>query len=335
MTDGRTTRLKKYVTRTAVSVLAMVVLAVGSFVYMTRLGLRVEPLADIESAQMELEDTNGLVLGSRVLLRGVQIGHITSIRTSSDRVQVKWSFDRGTKIPVDSVFRVDNLSALGEPYIGIVPNTSAGPYVENGQTIDSDHVTVPTTFNELSQYLTEFLEQVDTDDVRDIFEVMDVALPNESDVLENLSYAGRVLASAMVREQSSLNTVLATFQPILMDSSGIPEDLRDTSPILELFGQKTNRTLDFINFVTTNSGGPVSVTGGVAPFITELQKFLDNNAADLNTIGVNLLPAATAASAAMRTLNIGQILDLALKGAPNGAIEIRLRVLANPGGGHR
>lgn len=332
MTGAGTEKIRKYVTRTTVSVLAMVVLAVGSFYYMTRLGLRVEALSDVKTARMELADTNGLVLGSRVLLRGVQVGHITSIQSSPDGVRVEWAFDRDTKIPRDSIYRVDNLSALGEPYIGILPNTSAGPYVEDGQTIDADRVKVPTTFNELSQYLTDFLEQVDTDDVRDIFEVMDVALPDESGVLTNLSYAGRLLASAVVREQSSLNTVLTTFQPILMNSAGIPEDLRDTSPTLELFGRKTNRTLDFINFVTTFSGGPESVTGGVAPFIAELQKFLDSNAADLKTIGVNLLPAATASSAAIRTLNIGQVLDQALAGAPDGAIEIRLRVSTNTGG---
>ncbi len=43
--------------------------------------------------------------------------------------------------------------------------------------------------------------------------------------------------------------------------------------------------------------------------VDELQAFLDANAKDLNTIGVNLLPAARAGAASLNGVDISRVLD--------------------------
>ncbi|WP_370179822.1 hypothetical protein [Rhodococcus wratislaviensis] len=56
--------------KTSLSILGMVVIAVLSFHYMGRAGLHVARFDDVRTAALDVPDSNGLVVGSRVLLRG-------------------------------------------------------------------------------------------------------------------------------------------------------------------------------------------------------------------------------------------------------------------------
>ncbi len=74
-----------------------------------------------------------------------------------------------SRSPESSIFRLDNLSALGESYVAVMPDGKAGPFLsEGGQRVDQRRVLVPTTFKELSQRLTVLLRQVDPTKVRRI-----------------------------------------------------------------------------------------------------------------------------------------------------------------------
>ncbi|MFF2111221.1 MlaD family protein [Rhodococcus koreensis] len=311
--------------KTSLSILGMVVIAVLSFLYMGRAGLHVSRFDDVRTATLDVPDTNGLVVGSRVLLRGVAIGHISDVTASADHIEVAWNYESDRSIPADSEFRVDNLSALGEPFLAVLPSSAAGPYLEDGDTVPANQVVVPTTFKELSERLTRLLEQVDPVRVQAIFDTIDVALPDDFAVLNNLTRAGELLAATLTQQSDNLTTLFDTLQPLLMDSATLPQGFRDTTPIVAEFGSGFHDVLGGIRFATEKGPLRDGIAGGASPFIGELQTFLDHTAPDLQVIGVNLLPSVQAGAASMRTVDVGRLLDNVMASTASGdALTVHL-----------
>ncbi|UYP18644.1 MlaD family protein [Rhodococcus sp. Z13] len=304
--------------RTVLSVAGMVLIAALSFVYMGQAGLRTGIGEDVYTAEVEVPDTNGLVVGSRVLMRGIEIGEVTDITASADAVNVSWKYDRNSPIPVDSTIRLDNLSALGEPFLAVWPQSSSGQYLEDGAVIDDDRVYVPTTFEELSEKLTNLLTQVEPEGVREIFRTLDVALPDDPRVHGNLSRSGELMAATLRQNADTFTTVLRTMQPLLMDSAAIPESMRNTEPGVAAFGAGFTDLLAGIRFASDRGPLNAGIANGASPFIGELQKFLDATAPDLETIGVNLLPAVSEAANAIRSMDIGTLLNNLLTSTESG-----------------
>lgn len=297
------------ITKTRVSVLAMLVLAVLSIVYIMNVGLHVRT-PSLRSATMIVPDTNGILVGSRVLLRGIEIGHVTDIDQTVEGAEISWDYNADQQIPTESIFRVDNLSALGEAYVAVMPETSAGPYLQDNARIDAKRVLVPTTFKELSQQLTVMLRQVDPTKVKRIMGQVDQGLPDGTEVIGDLSKAGTLLANELTQQSDAFVTLLNTLQPLIMRTGKVPAQLRATTPLVPEFGRQFNVTLTSVVDVTLfQEHLEVGIRDGAGPLFVQLQEFLDKNSKDLNTIGVNLLPAARAGAAALRTVDISRVLD--------------------------
>ncbi|OZC29608.1 MlaD family protein [Gordonia polyisoprenivorans] len=319
------------ITKTRVSVLAMLVLAGLSIAYILNVGLHIAS-PGARHASMTVPDTNGLLVGSRVLLRGIEIGHVTDISQSTSGAVITWDYPDSDHIPLNSTFRVDNLSALGEAYVAVLPNSAAGPYLQNNARIDPQQVTVPTTFKELSQRLTDILNQVDPQEVQRVFGELNTGLPEGQEVIGSLNRAGRLFADEFTQQSDAMVSLLSTLQPLIMRTGPIPDLLRQTTPLMNGFGVGFEGLLASVRDAVV-LGGPLydGVKYGASPLFGELQKFLDVNSANLNVIGVNLLPAARAGAASLRTVDLGRVLDQMLASTqPNGALTIHV-----PAGGGR
>ncbi|MVU80774.1 MCE family protein [Nocardia sp. ET3-3] len=314
------------ISRTKISVLAMAGMAAASFFYMDRLGLQTAPLEHVKTASLNVPDTNGLVVGSRVLMRGIPIGHITGVGSSADGVKVSWDYDKSYQIPATSTFRLDNLSALGESYLAILPTTESGPYLGDHAAIEQAQVSVPTSFQELSKRFTLMLRQVDPDRVREIFETMNIALPDDAQVLGNLNHAGELLASAVTNQADNLTKFFNAMQPLLLMSSSVPGDLAGTTPTILPFGTEFGDLFNHFYWGVNFGPLPVGIQDGAGPLLDQLQAFLDKTAKDLNILGVDLLPGVRAGAAAMQTVPIPQLLDSALAATDSGdSVTVHVR----------
>ncbi|WP_068270093.1 MlaD family protein [Aldersonia kunmingensis] len=304
--------------KTILSIVGMIGIGALSFAFMLGSGLRTGIAEDVKTATVEIPDTNGLVVGARVLLRGVAIGEITGITASAGTVDVTWKYDRSHPIPENSTFRVDNLSALVEPVLGVWPKTPGAPYLPDAAVIAPDRVIVPTTFEELSERLTNLLTQVEPEAVEQIFHTLDVALPDDPGVYTNISRTGELMAATLTQRADSLTTILRTLQPLLLQSGPIPQGMREAVPHLAAFGSGFQDLLTGIRFAADRGPLNAGIANGASPFIGELQKFLDETAADLNIIGVNLLPAVSEAANSMRSVDIGRLLQNVMASTETG-----------------
>jgi virulence factor Mce-like protein len=311
--------------RTGISMAGMLAIAIASFIYMNALGLQVKLFENLRTATMGVPDTNGLVVGSRVLLRGVPIGAVTAVVPSAGGVKVDWQYDRSYDIPVDATFRLDNLSALGEAYVAVLPHSDTGPYLEDDAEIAADRVTVPTTVKELSARLTRLLEQAEPEKLQQIFHELDTALPQGTQVLQDLSRAGALLATMLIDNTEDMTGLLNNAQSLLLDSSWLAPGLSDTTTDIARFGTGLGGFLNAAADTSVIAPLPDGIALGTGPFLAELQRFLDKAAPDIHILAVDTLPAVRAGAASIRTIDIGHLLDTALASTATGD-SITLRV---------
>jgi phospholipid/cholesterol/gamma-HCH transport system substrate-binding protein len=315
--------------RTALSIIAMIALVFASLAYLGSVGLSVTDGHNVRNATMIIPQTNGLVVGSRVLFRGVPIGKITAVEPSVSGVKVSWNYKKDYEIPVSSNYRVDNLSALGETYIGITPQTDGGPAIADGVALTSSSVTVPTTIDELSARFTRLLEQINAKNVRSIIDEINTGLVADQELLSNIANASALLESTILSTRGSLNDLLERFQPLLIQAAEVSPSLAAAGdPVsrfadgLALFltegGKKADSSPDGKDGFIVSTDSPTSLNVYAKPLLENVQKFLDRSAPDLKILGDAALPAVTAAASKLRTVDLSNLMKTALATSGNG-----------------
>ncbi|WP_018178670.1 MlaD family protein [Jongsikchunia kroppenstedtii] len=312
-------------TKTALSIAAMLVTSVVALVYMVALGLPVHPFQKTRNASMMVTDTNGLVVGSHILLRGIDIGEVTAIHPDSQAVRVDLKYQSKYRLPVDSTFRVDNLSALGETYISVLPSGTAGPYLANNDRIDSSRVTVPTTISELSARFTRLLNQLNSKQIQSIMAELNTSLPDGTETIGTIQRASALTAAMLDSTSGSMTDVLKNAQRMLLDSSFLPRGLSGAAVHILEFSKGFNNTMTTAVSTTLISPLPDALSKGTGPLLNNLQAFLDRSGSDIKVLAVDTLPAAMAGAQALSTINLGTLLDRAMAATSTGdAVTIHL-----------
>lgn len=318
--------------RHAVSFLAFGLIVAYSVYYIFALGVRIGPPDDRVNVAMQVTDINGLVADSNVLLRGVPVGKVTGIDTSLQNATVHFYIDKQYPIPVDSDVRLENLSALGESYIGLVPRTSGGPMFHDGQQVATEHVTQPASISELATSVVRVLNQMDPGQLTRLVNETDQALPPEDAVLPNLSRASTLLRDTVNSMQGRGSETLANFQTLLQNAGFVGPLLAQLSPTLLAFGPVLDRIFR-VNFnIVTDTGAPESVKN-FGRLLAKVQKFLDNRAPDFKVIAEALMPNIQAISGALMNFDTGQILSNMLDAVPeDGTITLHVTTPGPPPG---
>jgi phospholipid/cholesterol/gamma-HCH transport system substrate-binding protein len=316
--------------RHAVSFLSFGLIVAYSVYYIFALGVRIGPPDDRVNVAMQVSDINGLVADSNVLLRGVPVGKVTGIDTSLKNATVHFYIDKQYPIPVDSDVRLENLSALGESYIGLVPRTSGGPMFHDGQQVATENVTQPASISELATSVVRVLNQMDPGQLTRLVNETDQALPPEDAVLPNLSRASTLLRDTVNSMQGRGSEMLANFQTLLQNAGFVGPLLAQLSPTLLAFGPVLDRIFR-VNFnIVTDTGAPESVKN-FGRLLAKVQKFLDNRAPDFKVIAQALMPNIQAISGALMNFDTGQILSEMLDAVPeDGTITLHVTTPGPP-----
>src|ERR1700739_3227758 len=90
-----------------------------------------------------LPGTGGLYRFSNVTYRGVQLGKVTSVGLTPTGAKATLSLANSPKVPADLTARVLSVSAVGEQYVDLQPNTDSPPYLHDGSVIAVRDTTIP------------------------------------------------------------------------------------------------------------------------------------------------------------------------------------------------
>jgi len=297
--------------------------------YIGALGVRIGAPSDRTNLSMQVPDVNGLVVGSNVLLRGVPVGKVSGITSSIQSATVDFYVDNRFRIPVDSDVRLDNLSALGESYIGLVPKTQAGPFLRDGQRIAAKSIKQPPSVSELAISVVRFLNQLDPGALKRIVNEADIALPKPNSVLPNLVHASTLLRNTAAGMDGRGRVLLENFQTLLRNADWLGPTLAEIGTHLPSVGKSFQDIFVGIKGSLIASGSPETMAN-FRLYLTRIQKFLDERGPDLKVLFEALLPHFQGISGALMNFDTGQILSNMLATVPeDGAITLHVTIPGN------
>jgi phospholipid/cholesterol/gamma-HCH transport system substrate-binding protein len=299
---------------------AIIVFVLG---YFATLGIRVKPPAQRTNLSMEVADINGLEVGSSVLLRGVPIGKVTRTGTTIQAATVDFYIEGRYRIPLDSQIRLENLSALGESYISLMPHRAGGPMLYDGQHIAAEAVTAPPSISELTTSVVRVLNQLNPPALKRIVGEANAALPDPVAVLPNISRASTLLRNTIADFHGSGRAVLDNVQTLLKHAEYVAPVLTGLTPrTTELGVWVQDIDKEAVNFVY---GDGVSNVANLNKLVRRVQLFLDDRGPDLKVLGEAFLPKLNAIAAALSNFDTGQILDHVLAAVPpDGVMTLRV-----------
>ncbi|BBZ32570.1 MCE family protein [Mycolicibacterium confluentis] len=229
------------------TIASLVGVAVMLFAYMqvpTLLGLgRI-------TVKMQLPATGGLYQFSNVTYRGVQIGKVTSVDLTATGAEATLSLERSPKVPADLKAEVRSMSAVGEQYVELLPDTDQPPYLENGSVIPVDRTTIPQQVGPMLDQVSALVDTIPSDKLSQLL--------NET-------------FNAFNGTGFDFGSLLDSASTISKDASAIKDQTRalldDSQPFLEAQAQTTDSTRTWARSLA-------GITGQVATNDNEVRALL-------------------------------------------------------------
>ena len=112
------------------------------------------------------DDVQGLIAKSRVLVAGIPVGYISSIRLEGDQARVDLRIEGDIKLYEDASVTMRSLSLLGERVLVIRPGTPGLPEITDGGEIRVADTGVSTddiiaTVNDIAQSVKKITTQLE------------------------------------------------------------------------------------------------------------------------------------------------------------------------------
>lgn len=313
-------RVRDFVTFIAFA--AMIAVGVG---YIWSLGVRVNPPSDRTNLSMQVADINGILVDSNVLLRGVPVGKVTGIESSLNNATIDFYIDGRYQVPVDSEVRLENLSALGEPYIGLVPRVEHGPMLRDGQHIATEKIVAPPSISELAVSISRVLRQADPEALKRVVNEFDSGLPDPNTVLPNLSRTAMLLRNVTADMNGRGRALLDNFQVLLQNADWVGPLLADITPGFRTIGLSAG--VLFSGLEIDRPLGGVVIYDQVNRLIDRIQKLLDDSGGDIKVLGEALLPHLQGIAGSLMNFDTGQMLSNVLESVPaDGTVTLNVDI---------
>jgi phospholipid/cholesterol/gamma-HCH transport system substrate-binding protein len=226
-------------------------------------------------------------------MRGIKVGRVTGIETTTTGLAVSIDLDRAHPVPANSAISVENLSAAGEQYIEFKPKLIAPPYFSDGAVVPADRVAQMVTGSDLLTKANALMSALNLDQVHTIINNMSAAFAGNDNTLDSLATTAGLTAKVVHDDKQLLATLfnnISTFTTNLGEINA-GEVISETGKLLP---RSVPAFLRMIHEIETLSHTGVGVVGPDDPagvLVTKLGQWIDMLAGPLSTFTTVLQPA--------------------------------------------
>ncbi len=175
------------------------------------------------TVKVELPASGGLYQFGNVTYRGKQVGKVTDVTLTDKGAEATLSLDRSPKIPADLKAQVRSISAVGEQYVELLPDTDSAPYLENGSVIAMDRTTIPQAVGPMLDQVSTLVDSIPKDKLSQL-------LDETFNAFNGTGY--------------DLGSLLDSSSTITRDANGVADQTRalmdDSVPFLDAQAQTTD-----------------------------------------------------------------------------------------------
>ncbi|ANQ75441.1 MULTISPECIES: MCE family protein [Rhodococcus] len=310
------------------------IVAVGNSVY-SYMGLKRFSGIGMYSVDVELERAGGLYPNALVTYRGVDVGVVESLDVNPDHVTVHMQLDSDHKIPQATDAYVRSVSAIGEQYVDLMPTTSEGPFLGDGDVIDRSRTTLPVPAAKVVDEVNTLLEGLPKEDLKTTVDEAYIAFDGAGTALSQLIDSTRPLIALAQANLTPTTTLIDDAEPVLAAANEAGSDITSFATDLASFTEQLTMNDTQIRGALDSGPAFFDAFGGT---MTDLQPSLPLLLANLQSTGevlrVNLpglrqiLVVYPALSAAINYSHLG------VQGADRtygqGPLDIKLGNTANP-----
>jgi len=191
------------------STVAMVVMLFSYMQIQTQLGVgRMVVSVDLPAA-------GGLYRFGNVTYRGAEVGRVVSVRLTSSGVRASLSIDSSVRIPADLQAQVRSMSAIGEQYVDLRPNTDSGPYLHDGSVITVDKTEVPQPVGPMLDELSNLIGSIPKDKLNSLTDELYRGLGGQRYELQSLIDTSSELAGDFSELGDTTRTLIEDAEPLL------------------------------------------------------------------------------------------------------------------------
>jgi phospholipid/cholesterol/gamma-HCH transport system substrate-binding protein len=281
----------KFNARVTLAILAVLTLLGAA--YMAVGVLDVSPTKQVTRLTLLLNTSGGLMPTSEVTMRGIKVGRVTGIETTTSGLAVSIDLDRAHPVPADSAISVENLSAAGEQYIDFKPKLIAPPYFSDGTVIPADRVAQMVTGSDLLTKANALMSALNLDQVHTIIDNMSATFAGNDNTLDSLATTAGLAAKVVHDDKQLLATLFSNISTFTTNLGEINagEVISETGKLLP---RSVPAFLRMIHEIETLSHTGVGVVGPDDPagvLVTKLGQWIDMLAGPLSTFTTVLQPA--------------------------------------------
>ncbi|MFE0571947.1 MCE family protein [Streptomyces albogriseolus] len=210
--------------------LAFLLVAVLALSY---LGIRYADLgrhvgvADHYTVDVLLPRTGGLFTHADVTYRGVSVGRVGPIGLTDDGVVAELRIKKSApRIPADTKAVVAGLSAVGEQYVDLRPESDGSPYLTDGARIEQADTQVPAPVTDVLASVDALVRSVPQDDLRTVVDELGKAFEGHGDDLQVLLDSGSDFVRAADRALPSTTLLITDGETVLRTQAQEGEAIR-------------------------------------------------------------------------------------------------------------
>ncbi|MFF8808936.1 MCE family protein [Streptomyces omiyaensis] len=219
-------------------------------------------LADHYTVRVHLARTGGLFPHSDVTYRGVSVGRVGAIDLTADGVVAELRIKKSApRVPADARAVVAGLSAVGEQYVDLRPESDGGPYLADGARIEQPDTEVPAPVTDVLSSMDDLTRSVPLDSLRTVVDELGKTFEGHGDDLQVLLDSGSAFVQAADDSLPATTRLLHDGEVVLRTQAEESRAIRDFATgarDLAATLKKSDADLRRLLAVTPDAAGQVS-----------------------------------------------------------------------------
>ncbi|AEF39345.1 MCE family protein [Hoyosella subflava] len=239
---------------------------------------------------VEFEGSGGLYRHANVVYRGTTIGEVRGVELTPEGVAARLSVSSNYSVPADLKATVRSVSAVGEQYVDLIPQSTGGERLAHGAVIPVSETELPQDVGPLLDQLDRMVDNITGADLQLVVdEAFDAFAGADSDIQRLIDSASLLLDEAELHTFET-QELLAQAGPLLDTQVASADDIRAWTRNLSTFTQQLRESDAALRSVIRQGPGAAQEANMLFQDIRPTLPILMANMVSFGEVGVTYHP---------------------------------------------